>query len=40
MEPTSKKPLDRVRDSIRLKHYSMSAEETYVHWIKRYILFH
>ena len=35
-----KKLLDIVRDKIRLKHYSISTERTYVHWIKRYILFH
>jgi integron integrase len=29
-----------VRDAIRLKHYSMRTEESYVTWIKRYILFH
>ena len=40
MEPTSKKLLDRVRDTIRLKHYSIRTEEAYVSWIKRYILFH
>ncbi|MCH7549095.1 MAG: phage integrase N-terminal SAM-like domain-containing protein [Candidatus Krumholzibacteriota bacterium] len=32
--------LDQVRNVIRLKHYSMSTEKTYVHSIKRYILFH
>jgi integron integrase len=40
MEPSPKKLLDRVRDAIRLKHYSYRTEETYVHWIRRYILFH
>ena len=35
-----KKILDLVRESIRLKHYSIRTEETYVNWIKRYILFH
>ncbi len=34
------KILDQVRDAIRVKHYSMSTEEAYVHWIKRFILFH
>lgn len=34
------KLLDRVREQLRLKHYSYRTEETYVHWIKRYILFH
>jgi len=35
-----KKLLDCVRDKIRVKHYSISTEKTYVHWIKCYILFH
>ncbi len=34
------KLLDQVRDAIRAKHYSIRTEEAYVHWIKRYILFH
>src|SRR5258706_5903643 len=32
--------LDRVRDKIRLKHYSIRREQAYVDWIKRFILFH
>ena len=32
-----KKLLDIVRDKIRMKHYSLSTEKTYVHWIKHYI---
>ena len=35
-----KKLLDQVRDVIRLKHYSIRTEETYVNWIRRFILFH
>ena len=35
-----KKLLDQVRDAIRLRHYSLRTEDTYVEWIKRYILFH
>jgi len=35
-----KKLLDIVRDKVRFKHYSMSTEKTYVHWIKHYIFFH
>jgi integron integrase len=35
-----KKLLDQVRDAIRLKHYSERTCETYVQWIKQYILFH
>lgn len=35
-----KKLLDRVRDKIRFKHYSISTEKTYLFWIKHYIFFH
>jgi len=35
-----KKLLDNVRDKIRFKHYSISTERTYIHWIKCYIFFH
>ena len=34
------KLLDRVREQLRLKHYSYRTEETYLHWIRRYIFFH
>ena len=34
------KLLDQVRDRLRLKHYSLRTEESYVHWIKRFIYFH
>ncbi len=37
---TSPKLLDQVRGKIRLKHYSIRTEQSYVDWIKRYILFH
>jgi integron integrase len=40
MEQRPKKLLDRVRDVVRMKHYSYRTEETYVYWIRRYILFH
>jgi len=39
-ERREKKLLDRVRDTIRTKHYSIRTEEAYVNWIKRFILFH
>ncbi|MEK6807299.1 MAG: integron integrase [Pseudomonadota bacterium] len=32
--------LDLVREQIRTRHYSLRTEETYIHWIKRFILFH
>ena len=34
------KLLDQVRNALRLKHYAYSTEQSYVQWIKRYILFH
>jgi hypothetical protein len=30
--------LDRIRDKIRLKHYSIRNETAYVDWIRRFIL--
>jgi integron integrase len=35
-----KRLLHQVRDRIRYRHYSLRTEDTYVHWIRRYILFH
>lgn len=35
-----KKLLEVVRDKIRVKHYSISTERTYLYWIKYFILFH
>ena len=34
------KLLDQVRDALRLRHYSIRTEDTYIQWIKRYLLFH
>lgn len=34
------KLLDQVREKIRLKHYSIRTEDSYVSWIRRFILFH
>jgi integrase len=34
------KLLDEVRQAIRARHYSPKTEESYVHWIKRFIFFH
>jgi hypothetical protein len=30
---------DLVREAIRRLHYSRRTEETYLHWMKRFILF-
>ena len=35
-----KKLLNQVRDKIRFKHYSLSTENTYLSWIKQFILYH
>ena len=32
--------LERVRQSIRVRHYSRRTEDAYLGWIRRYILFH
>lgn len=32
--------LDQVRESIRLKHFSLKTEKSYVHYIRDFILFH
>ena len=40
MDNPPKKLLDRVRDRLRTKHYSIRTEDSYTSWIKRYILFH
>jgi integron integrase len=37
---SSPKLLDQVRTVARLKHFSIKTEQAYVHWIKRYIVFH
>jgi hypothetical protein len=35
-----RKLLDQVRDKIRVKHYSIKTEQSYVGWVKQYIFFH
>lgn len=32
--------LDRVREAIRVRHYSQRTEKAYLGWIRRYVLFH
>ena len=34
------KLMDRVRQAIRVRHYSRRTEEAYVTWIRRFIVFH
>ena len=38
-ETTQPKLLDQVRSVLRVKHYSYRTEQSYIHWIKRYIYF-
>ncbi|NOY63775.1 MAG: integron integrase [Gammaproteobacteria bacterium] len=32
--------MDQVRDTIRVRHYSIRTEKSYITWIKQFILFH
>lgn len=34
------KLIDRLREALRARHYSRRTEQTYCHWVKRYIFFH
>ena len=38
--PSEPRLLDLVRTQIRLRHYSIRTEAQYVHWVKRFVLFH
>jgi len=38
--PVKPRLLDQVRDVLRVKHYARRTEQSYTHWIKRFILFH
>ena len=40
MDKPPKKLLEQVKGKLRLKHYSIRTENSYVSWIKRFILFH
>ena len=39
---TDRKPklMDRLCEALRSRHYSRRTEETYCHWVKRFIFFH
>lgn len=32
--------MDQVRDTLRLHHYSLRTEQSYLQWVKRFIFFH
>lgn len=38
--PNPPRLLDQVREKLRVKHYSIGTGQTYVDWIRRFILFH
>jgi len=40
--PNADKPklLDQMREALRSRHYSRRTEQTYCHWVKRYVHFH
>ncbi len=38
--PRAPRLLDRLRDAIRVRHYSIRTEEAYAQWVRRFILFH
>jgi site-specific recombinase XerD len=40
LRQTTTKLLDQVRQRVRFKHYSLSTKESYVGWIKQFILYH
>ena len=39
-QPQQPRLLDRVRQSIRLRHFSLKTEKSYVYYIRDFILFH
>lgn len=34
------KLLDRMRAAIRVRHLNLRTEEAYVHWVRRFVVFH
>ena len=34
------KLLEKYRERLRVKHYSLRTEDAYLHWVRRYIYFH
>ena len=39
-QPTAKKLLDQYREALRNRHYSLRTEQTYISWVRQYILHH
>lgn len=38
--PGGPRLLDQVREQVRIRHYSIRTETQYVHWVKKFVLFH
>src|SRR6478609_6632107 len=34
------RPIHRIREAIRVRRYSIRTERAYVHWIRRFVVFH
>ena len=40
MDTNKPKLLDQMKNVMRIKHYSLQTEKSYVQWVRRYIYFH
>jgi len=40
MNKRKPKLLDQFSGVMRMKHYSLKTEKSYVHWVRRFIFFH
>jgi hypothetical protein len=40
MDTGKPKLLDQMKNVMRIKHYSLKTEKSYVQWVRRYIYFH
>ncbi len=38
--PQERKLLDRIRDTVRLRHYSLKTEQAYAYWARCFVRFH
>jgi integron integrase len=39
-DPSSPRLVHQLRQRVRFRHYSPRTEEAYVHWVRRYVVFH
>jgi hypothetical protein len=38
--PRPRPLLEQLRDALRRRHYSYRTEQSYVHWVRRFIYYH